>query len=40
MKKLIVLLVLSFSCAVSFAQGISKANLKLLQQKEDSLKDY
>ena len=40
MKKLIVLLVLSFSCPALFAQGISKADLKTLKQKEDSLKDH
>lgn len=40
MKKLFILLLISFTSAVSFAQGIGKAELKVLQQKEDSLKDY
>lgn len=40
MKKLFILLLISFSSVVSFAQGIGKAELKVLQQKEDSLKDY
>ena len=38
MKKLIVLLVTFFACTISFAQGISSADLKLLQQKEDSIR--
>ena len=40
MKKLLGPLVLSFICQLSLAQGISKADLKFLQQKEDSLKGY
>ena len=40
MKKLLGPLVLSFICQLSLAQGISKADLKFLQQKEDSLKEY
>ena len=38
MKKLLVLLVTFFACTISFAQGISNADLKLLQQKEDSIR--
>jgi hypothetical protein len=40
MKKLFIPLLLSFISVSSFAQGIGKAELKVLQQKEDSLKDY
>lgn len=40
MKKLFGLLLLSFTSILSMAQGISKADLKILQQKEDSLKGY
>ena len=40
MKKLLGLFLVSFICQLSFAQGINKANLKFLQQKEDSLKSY
>lgn len=40
MKKLLGPLVLSFICQLSLAQGIIKTDLKFLQQKEDSLKDY
>ena len=38
MKKLVILLLLSFICVFSFAQGVGKAELKVLMQKEDSLK--
>ena len=38
MKKLSVLLVFIFCCFISFAQHITKADEKLLQKKEDSLK--
>ena len=38
MKKLLVLLVTFFACTISFAQGISSADIKLLQQKEDSIR--
>ena len=38
MKKLLVLFVTFFACTISFAQGISNADLKLLQQKEDSIR--
>ena len=38
MKKLLVLLVTFFACTISFAQGLSNADLKLLQQKEDSIR--
>ena len=40
MKKPFILLSLIFFSNLSFAQGIGKAELKLLMQKEDSLKDY
>jgi len=40
MKKLSILFLLSFISILSFSQGIGKAELKILQQKEDSLKDY
>ena len=40
MKKPFILLSLIFLSSLSFAQGIGKAELKLLGQKEDSLKDY
>ena len=40
MKKPFILLSLIFLSSLSFAQGIGKAELKLLMQKEDSLKDY
>jgi hypothetical protein len=40
MKKLFILLLLSFISVCSFAQGIGRAELKVLKQKEDSLKDY
>jgi hypothetical protein len=40
MKKLFILLFLFFISVCSFAQGIGKAELKILKQKEDSLKDF
>ena len=40
MKKLLGLLLISFICQLSFAQGITKTDLKFLLQKEDSLKTY
>jgi cell division protein FtsI/penicillin-binding protein 2 len=40
MKHLIGLLSLFFICHLSSAQGISKADLKDLQQKEDSIRSY
>jgi hypothetical protein len=40
MKKLFMSLFLSFLTICSFAQGIGKAELKVLKQKEDSLKSY
>jgi hypothetical protein len=40
MKKPFILLFLIFTCSLAFAQGIGKAELKVLRQKEDSLKDY
>jgi hypothetical protein len=40
MKQLIGLLFLFFICQLSSAQGISKADLKELQQKEDSIRSY
>ena len=40
MKKLLVLYFISFTCIVSFAQGISNADLKVLEQKEDSIRSY
>ena len=40
MKKPFILLSLIFFSNLSFAQGIGKAELKLLMQKEDSLKEY
>jgi hypothetical protein len=40
MKKPFILLFLIFIGSLSFAQGISKADLKILRQKEDSLKTY
>ena len=40
MKQLFILVLLSFISVCSFAQGIGKAELKVLQQKEDSLKNY
>ncbi len=40
MKKLLGPLALSFICQFSLAQGFSKADLRFLQQKEDSLKTY
>lgn len=40
MKKPLVFLVASFISILSFAQGISKADLKSLQQKEDSIRSY
>ena len=40
MKPLFILLLLSFINVCSFAQGVGKAELTVLQQKEDSLKDY
>ncbi len=40
MKKPFILLSLILICSISFAQGIGKADLKLLVQKEDSLKNY
>jgi len=40
MKKLSISFLLSFITTLSFAQGIGKAELKVLTQKEDSLKAY
>jgi hypothetical protein len=40
MKKPFILLFLFFISSLSFAQGIGKAEFKLMVQKEDSLKDY
>ena len=40
MKKPFLLLFLFFISSLSFAQGIGKAELKVLMQKEDSLKEY
>lgn len=40
MKKLLSLLFISFICHLSFAQGISKADLNILKQREDSIRDY
>lgn len=40
MKKLVGLFLVSIICQSAFAQGYSKTNLKLLEQKEDSLKIY
>ena len=40
MKKLSGLLFLFFISHLSFAQGISKADFKVLQQKEDSIRSY
>jgi hypothetical protein len=40
MKKLLVVLCISFMGHASLAQGISKINLKALQQKEDSIRSY
>ena len=40
MKKPVLLLFLFFISSLSFAQGIGKAELKVLMQKEDSLKEY
>ena len=40
MKKLFGLLMMLLICNLSFSQGMSKADLKFLQQKEDSLKSY
>ncbi len=40
MKKFFILLFLSFIGVYTFAQGIGKAELKVLKQKEDSLKLY
>ena len=40
MKKPVILISLIFISSFSIAQGIGKAELKLLMQKEDSLKDY
>lgn len=40
MKRPACLFLLSLICQLSFAQGNSKANLKILEQKEDSLKLY
>ena len=40
MKKPVLLLFLFFISSLSFAQGIGKAELKVLIQKEDSLKEY
>jgi len=40
MKKPVCLFLVSLICQLSFAQGYSKANLKILEQKEDSLKQY
>lgn len=40
MKKSLSLVILAFICTGSFAQGISKADWRVLLQKEDSLKKY
>ena len=40
MKRLFILLLSSFITVFSFAQGNGKAELKVLKQKEDSLKNY
>lgn len=40
MKNLLVLIFTSFTCIASFAQGFSNAELKLMQQKEDSIRAY
>ena len=40
MHKLSILFLLSFISVFAFAQGIGRAELKVLQQKEDSLKQY
>ncbi|MEO7306590.1 MAG: hypothetical protein ABIR78_13910 [Ferruginibacter sp.] len=40
MKQTFTLLLMSLACTLSFAQGISRADLKTLQQKEDSIKMY
>ncbi len=40
MKKLFFLLVLFFISYFTFAQGISKADLKILEQKEDSIRSF
>ncbi|MBL0183147.1 MAG: hypothetical protein IPP96_12955 [Chitinophagaceae bacterium] len=40
MKKPVCLFLVSLVCQLSFAQGNSKANLNILEQKEDSLKQF
>src|SRR6186997_583945 len=40
MKQLFTLLLMSFACSFSFAQGISRTDLKALQLKEDSIKKH
>ncbi len=40
MKKLMFLFSISFICHLAFAQGISKADIRILKQKEDSIRDY
>jgi len=40
MKKPFILISLVILSSICFAQGITKADLKVLKQKEDSLKDY
>lgn len=40
MKKLLVFLLLLFMGKLSFAQGLSRADHKILQQKEDSIRSY
>ncbi len=40
MKKLVIFIVLFFAISFSFAQQISKADFKVLKQKEDSMKKY
>ncbi len=38
MKKLVGLFIMALSCTCAFAQGINRADLKVLQKKEDSLR--
>lgn len=40
MKNLIVLIFSTFTCIGSFGQGFSNADLKMMQQKEDSIRSY
>ncbi len=40
MKKPLILLALMLYCTLSFSQGLSNSGLRILQQKEDSLKSY